>query len=286
MPQTGQPIPRQPTRTDQLRDEFEAKYEPSYSGLEGTMSVTLYASPGYDVIRHHVSPPSAASMDSGLIDYSSPEAMSRGSGRRPSLTPSRIEESLSSETTITLPPLPPSPERTPSLHTTQPSIESEETVYSHHDLAESGIPPSHISHDVNRLLQYLHDIDTVREGETRDMSDHLRRIEEELFDLSAFLRRRRPTPPPAQPQYAPFPVEVPVPTPAPTPVVVPMPIPVPIEAPVRRPPSIPPRPVVEHEFEEYVPMSDASTDVSLSERVEEPTPIAAPIPPRPVSEVS
>ncbi|KAG8703829.1 hypothetical protein FRC08_002616, partial [Ceratobasidium sp. 394] len=278
----------------------EAEYEPSYSGLEGTMSVISYASPGYDVVRHHVSPPSAASMDSGLVDYSSPEAMSRGSDRRPSLTPSRVEGSLSSETTITLPPLPPSPERTPSLHTTQPSsisfttpegnkpsIESEETVYSDHDLDEGGIPPSHIiSHDVNRLLQYLHDIDTAREGETRDMSDHLRRIEEELFDLSAFLRTRRPTPPPAQPQYVPFPVEVPAPAPAPTPVVVPMPIPVPVEAPVRQPPPIPPRPVVEHEFEDYVPMSDASTDVSLSERAEEPTPIAAPVPPRPVSEVS
>ncbi|KAG9095705.1 hypothetical protein FS749_009959 [Ceratobasidium sp. UAMH 11750] len=280
----------------------EAEYEPSYSGLEGTMSVISYASPGYDVVRHHVSPPSAASMDSRLIDYSSPEAMSRGSDRRPSLTPSRIEESLSSETTITLPPLPPSPERTPSLHTTQPSsisfttpegnkpsIESEETVYSDHDLGEGGIPPSHIiSHDVNRLLQYLHDIDTAREGETRDMSDHLRRIEEELFDLSAFLRTRRPTPPPAQPQYVPHPVEVPAPAPAPTPVVVPMPvpIPVPVEVPVRQPPPIPPRPVAEHDFEEYVPMSDASTDVSLSEREEVPTPIAAPVPPQPVSEVS
>ncbi|KAG8696265.1 hypothetical protein FRC08_007275 [Ceratobasidium sp. 394] len=296
MPQTGQPIPRQPTRIGQLRDEFEAKYEPSYSGPEGTMSVTLYASPGYDVIRHHVSPPSAASMDSGLIDYSSPEAMSRGSDRRPSLTPSRVEESLSSETTITLPPLPPSPERTPSLRTTQlssisfttpegnkPSIESEEMVYSDHDLDEGRIPPSHIiSHDVNRLLQYLHDIDTAREGETRNMSDQLWRIEEELFDLSAFLCQRRPTPPPAQPQYVPFPVEVPAPAPAPTPVVVPMPIPVPVETPVRQPPPIPPRPVVEHEFEEYVPMSDASIDVSLSERAEEPTPIAVPVPPRPV----
>ncbi|KAG9077168.1 hypothetical protein FS749_010972 [Ceratobasidium sp. UAMH 11750] len=266
------------------------------------MSVTLYASPGYDVIRHHVSPPSAASMDSGLIDYSSPEAMSQGSDRRPSLTPSRVEESLSSETTITLPLLPPSPERMPSLHTTQPSsisfttpegnkpsIESEETVYSDYDLDEGGIPPSHItSHDMNWLLQYLHDIDAAREDETRDMSDHLRRIEEELFDLSAFLRTRRPTPPPAQPQYVLYPVEVPAPAPASTPVAVPMPvpIPVPVEVPARQPPPIPPRPVVEHEFEEYVPMSDASADVSLSERVEEPTPIAAPIPPQPASEVS
>ncbi|KAG8791997.1 hypothetical protein FRC12_007583 [Ceratobasidium sp. 428] len=64
-----------------------AEYEPSYSGLEDTMSVISSASPGYDVIRHHVSPPSAASMDSGLIDRLSPE-ISRGSDRRPSLTPS------------------------------------------------------------------------------------------------------------------------------------------------------------------------------------------------------
>ncbi|KAG8707385.1 hypothetical protein FRC09_001859, partial [Ceratobasidium sp. 395] len=270
-----------------------AEYEPSYSGLEDTMSVISSASPGYDVIRHHVSPPSAASMDSGLIDRSSPE-ISRGSDRRPSLTPSRIEESLSSESTITLPPLPPSPERTVSLHTTsassislttpvgnKPSIESEETVYSDGDLAEGGVPPSHIiSHDVNRLLQYLHDVDTVREGETRDMSDHLRRIEEELFDLSAFLRQPRPSPPPAQPQYVPYPVQVPAPAPAP--VLVPVAAP----EPARQPPPIPPRPPVEHAFEEYVPMSDASTDVSLSDREEQPTPIPTVVPPRAVSEVS
>ncbi|KAG8735744.1 hypothetical protein FRC10_010215 [Ceratobasidium sp. 414] len=307
----------------------EAEYEPSYSGLEDTLSVISSVSPGYDVVRHHVSPPSAASMYSGLIDHSSPEAMSRGSDRRPSLTPSRVEESLSSESTITFPPLPPSPERTPSLHTThpssiswmtpednKPSIELEETVYTDLDLAEGGVLPSHIiSHDVNRLLPYLHDIDTAREGETRDMSDHLQRIEEELSDLSAFLRQRCPTPPPAQPpaqpQYVPYPVQVlapaPVPAPAPTPTAVPVPMPVPVPVavpvampapapeptaepapapapmPVRQPPPIPSRPVVEHVFKEYVPMSDASTDVSLSEREKESTPVVTPIPPRPAS---
>ncbi|KAG9079237.1 hypothetical protein FRC06_007865, partial [Ceratobasidium sp. 370] len=77
----------------------------------------------------------------------------------------------------------------------------------------------------------------------------------------------------------PAPVVAPAPAPEPEPAAEPAP------APVRQPPPIPPWPVVEHVFEEYVPMSDASTDVSLSER-EEPTPIAAPIPPRPASELS
>ncbi|KAG8728913.1 hypothetical protein FRC10_004411, partial [Ceratobasidium sp. 414] len=247
-------------------------------------------------------------MDSGLVDHSSPEAMSRGSDRRPSLTPSRVEESLSSESTITLPPLPPSPEHTPSLHTTHPSIEPEETVYTDLDLAEGGVPPSHIiSHDVNRLVQYPHDIDTVREGETRDMSDHLQHIEEGLFHLPASLHRYRPTPP-ALPQYIPYPVQVPAPAPttapapapapAPTLMAVPVPLPVPVlvavpiampapaPMPARQPLPIPPRPVVKHVSEEYEPMSDTSFDVSLYEREEEPTPVAAPIPPRPASKVA
>ncbi|QRV78922.1 proteophosphoglycan 5 [Ceratobasidium sp. AG-Ba] len=265
----------------------EPEYEPSYSGLEGTMSEISAASPGYDAISHHISMPSVASMDSRLIDCSSPK-MSRGSDRRPSLTPWRIEGSLMSDSTITLPPLPPSPERTASLHTThassislttpggnRPSIEPLETIYSVGELGEGGIPPSHIiSHDVNQLLQYLHDVGTVRDGKTRDMTDHLRRMEEELFDLSVFLRQRRPTPP-IQPKYVPHLVKVPAPAPAPTPVVVPFLVLVPAAAPEPAP-----------TFKEYVPGSDATTDISLTVREEEAMPIARPVMPRLTLDVS
>ncbi|QRV77831.1 hypothetical protein RhiJN_05846 [Ceratobasidium sp. AG-Ba] len=46
----------------------QPEYEPSYSGLEGTMSEISAASPGYDVIHHYISTPYVASMDSRLID--------------------------------------------------------------------------------------------------------------------------------------------------------------------------------------------------------------------------
>ncbi|KAH7337671.1 hypothetical protein B0J17DRAFT_433910 [Rhizoctonia solani] len=291
----------------------EAEYEPTYSGLEDTLSIVsgTTASRGYDVIRQYPSTPSlptAESMETAEIDNESLQLVSAGSDVRPA-TPSRIapsvaETSLSDESTITLPSLPKSAPKTPSLHTTyassismttpegnKPSIESipsrAETIYSDGDLNDGAVPPSHIiSHDVNRLLQYLHEVDTVREGESRDLADNLRRIEEELFDLSAFLRQRRPSPPPA-PQPAPAePQVIRVEAPSePTQVIR-------ISAP-RAPtevheelPSITSREPSEVAFEEYVPMSDASTDVSISSREEEATPIAVAIPARPKSEVS
>ncbi|OCB90400.1 hypothetical protein A7U60_g2411 [Sanghuangporus baumii] len=46
-----------------------------------------------------------------------------------------------------------------------------------------------LTHDVNRLLRYLHDLDQIRGGETQDIKDHLGRIEDELRDLADFLRK-------------------------------------------------------------------------------------------------
>ncbi|KAG8851671.1 hypothetical protein FRB96_009167 [Tulasnella sp. 330] len=49
-------------------------------------------------------------------------------------------------------------------------------------------PPPILTHDVNRLLQYIHDVNERRGDESRDLATHLGKIEEELFDLSQFLR--------------------------------------------------------------------------------------------------
>ena len=46
-----------------------------------------------------------------------------------------------------------------------------------------------LTHDVNRLLRYLHDLDQIRGGETQDIKEQLGRIEDELRDLSESLRK-------------------------------------------------------------------------------------------------
>ncbi|KAI5118912.1 hypothetical protein M0805_004688 [Coniferiporia weirii] len=46
-----------------------------------------------------------------------------------------------------------------------------------------------LTHDVNRLLRYLHDLDQIRGGETQDMREQLQRIEEELRGLADYLHK-------------------------------------------------------------------------------------------------
>ena len=61
--------------------------------------------------------------------------------------------------------------------------------------------PSHIlTHDVNRLLQYLHDVNEARGAENKDLADNIQDIKGTLEDLEALLRDRmfpeRPPPVP------------------------------------------------------------------------------------------
>ena len=52
-------------------------------------------------------------------------------------------------------------------------------------------PPREIlTHDVNKLLSYLHDTNAARDAQHEELTDHLRAIEDELLDLSDMLRRR------------------------------------------------------------------------------------------------
>jgi len=65
----------------------------------------------------------------------------------------------------------------PSIHSQLATIVSE--------------PPREIlTHDVNKLLSYLHDTNAARDVQHEELTDHLRAIEEELLDLSEMLHRR------------------------------------------------------------------------------------------------
>ena len=63
------------------------------------------------------------------------------------------------------------------------------------DLA--GPPPGEIlTHDVNRLLQYLHEVDAARNEQNLDMASHLERIEAMLRNLAVSLKEKSDRPPP------------------------------------------------------------------------------------------
>ena len=97
----------------------------------------------------------------------------------------------------------------PSIHSQLATIVSE--------------PPREIlTHDVNKLLSYLHDTNTARDAQHEELTDHLRAIEDELLDLSDLLRRREAEvhvhiperPPSVRPQIVPRVLEdVPPPVP-------------------------------------------------------------------------
>lgn len=52
-----------------------------------------------------------------------------------------------------------------------------------------------MNRDIDRLLQHIHDLDHNRGEENRDIADNVRRIRDELYDLSDFLRQRDAPPP-------------------------------------------------------------------------------------------
>jgi len=105
----------------------------------------------------------------------------------------------------------------PSIHTdieTEPSIAPEETA--------GVIPPETIvTHDINRLLDYLHDVDQMRAGDNYDLAEHLARIEDGLVDLGDYIRQQAARRPPPRPRS---PVRIEIPVPYPMPVSTPLPV--------------------------------------------------------------
>jgi hypothetical protein len=79
-----------------------------------------------------------------------------------------------------------------SISTLQTNIPSVHTVL---DTVPSDTGRSEIlTHDINRLLNYIHDLDQMRGQETHEIADNVRAIRDELYDLSDHLLRP-PEPP-------------------------------------------------------------------------------------------
>ena len=64
------------------------------------------------------------------------------------------------------------------------------SIHSQLDTIISEPPREILTHDVNKLLSYLHDNNLARDAQHEELTDHLRAIEEELLDLSEMLHRR------------------------------------------------------------------------------------------------
>lgn len=67
----------------------------------------------------------------------------------------------------------------PSLHSNLETVPSSE----HSDA---------LNHDINLILQHIDSLDQNRSDENRDLADNVRRIRDELYDLSDFLRHQEP----------------------------------------------------------------------------------------------
>src|SRR5258706_6892265 len=72
----------------------------------------------------------------------------------------------------------------PSIHSdleTEPSLDREEIT--------GVVPPGQIvTHDINRLLQYLHEVDQIRGGDNLDLAEQMQHIEDELDGVFDFVR--------------------------------------------------------------------------------------------------
>ena len=103
-------------------------------------------------------------------------------------------------------PLPPSP--SPSLLTPSASMRlsmstprgDTPSIASNIETIASDAPSHILTHDVNRLLQYLNDINEARGAENKEMADNIQDIKGTLEDLEALLRERMfPDQPPPVP---------------------------------------------------------------------------------------
>jgi len=87
--------------------------------------------------------------------------------------------------------LPSSPEPSVSMSVSIATPDSQiPSIHSQLDTIVSEPPREILTHDVNKLLSYLHDVNAARDAQHEELTDHLRAIEEELLDLSDMLRDR------------------------------------------------------------------------------------------------
>ena len=126
----------------------------------------------------------------------------------------------------------------PSIHSdleTEPSLDREEIT--------GVVPPGQIvTHDINRLLQYLHEVDQIRGGDNLDLAEQMQHIEDELNDLFDFVQSQEDEPVMRTP--SPIYVELPVPYPVHSPPVPisepPVKFPTPLTAPSTQLPQLSP----------------------------------------------
>ncbi|TBU45494.1 hypothetical protein BD309DRAFT_1017792 [Dichomitus squalens] len=86
-------------------------------------------------------------------------------------------------------PMPPTPEGSMRLSMTTPRGDTP-SIKSVLETVQSDAPSSILTHDVNRLLQYLNDINEARGAENREMAENIQDIKGTLEDLGALLRER------------------------------------------------------------------------------------------------
>ena len=88
-------------------------------------------------------------------------------------------------------PLPSSPEPSVSMSVSIATPDSQiPSIHSQLTTIISEPPREILTHDVNKLLSYLHETNAARDVQHEELTDHLRAIEDELLDLSDMLRRR------------------------------------------------------------------------------------------------
>ncbi|KAI0752741.1 hypothetical protein C8Q80DRAFT_472567 [Daedaleopsis nitida] len=111
--------------------------------------------------------------------------------RSSSVRSSSVRSSSASPLLIPLPPspAPPTPSVSMRVSITTPSG-NVPSIASNLDTILSDAPSHILTHDVNRLLQYLNDVNDARGAENRDMADSLEDIKGTLEDLGSLLRER------------------------------------------------------------------------------------------------
>lgn len=138
-----------------------------------------------------------------------------------------------------------------------------------------------MTHDVNRLLSYIHEVDQSRTSEHHELSESIRAIREELLDIHGLLIDR-------EERVVEVPVVVPAPVPAPAPAHTPVPILIPVSQPptiIFQPQAPEPAPVVVRDAPPPVPEKD-HRDAAVSARSEVSEVSEPRIPTRPPSVVA
>ncbi|TCD63586.1 hypothetical protein EIP91_005194 [Steccherinum ochraceum] len=207
-PSTVSPLPSVPSPTPVSSERSVTSLTRTPSSVSTVSSVSMSSSIFYPRSLFEVPPPD--------FDDISTEPSLLSTAREPS-------ERAPSPRGIPLPPSPSMSMSAPSVPISVSVTTPEGTTPSIHSLLETvpsvegepirGTPPSHIlTHDVNRILQYLYEINSMRTDVDHDIMNNIRDIRDELMDISDHIRavpEPQPQPyPPIEHEEQPEPREV------------------------------------------------------------------------------